>query len=71
MLVVWLLRPTDSLAHDVVTHIEYESASWSSHDQISADDVKEALAKAGAVLDMSAAPRGHDTERPYHHHGSR
>src|SRR5581483_1188203 len=25
MLVVWLLRPTDSLAHDVVTHIEYES----------------------------------------------
>lgn len=54
MLVVWLLRPTDSLAHDVVTHVEYESASWSSHEQISAADVKEALAKAGAVLDMSS-----------------
>jgi Protein of unknown function (DUF3379) len=54
VLVVWLLRPTDSLAHDVVTHIEYESASWSSHEQISAGDVKEALAKAGAVLDMNS-----------------
>jgi hypothetical protein len=54
MLVVWLLRPSDSLAHDVVTHVEYESASWSSHEQISAEDVKQALAKAGAVLDMSS-----------------
>jgi len=54
MLAVWLLRPTDSLAHDVVAHVEYESGSWSSHEQISAADVKEALAKAGAELDMSS-----------------
>ena len=54
LLAVWLLRPTDSLAHDVVTHVEYESGSWSSHEQISAADVKEALAKAGAELDMSS-----------------
>jgi hypothetical protein len=54
MLAVWLLRPTDSLAHDVVAHVEYESDSWSSHEQISAADVKAALAKAGAELDMSS-----------------
>jgi len=54
MLVVWLLRPSESLAHDVVTHIEYEPNSWSSHDQVSADGVQRALAKVGAVLDMSS-----------------
>jgi hypothetical protein len=54
MLAVWLLRPTDSLAHDVVAHVEYESGSWSSHEELSAADVKEALAKAGAELDMSS-----------------
>lgn len=54
MLVVWLLRPSESLAHDVVEHVEYESGSWTSHEQISPADVKEALAKAGAELDMSS-----------------
>jgi Protein of unknown function (DUF3379) len=68
MLVVWLLRPTDSLAHDVVTHIEYESASWSSHEQISAADVKEALAKAGAVLDMNSDKIMYAHSCPFHGH---
>jgi len=54
MLVVWLLRPSESLAHDVVEHVEYESASWTSHEQISPAAVKEALAKAGAELDMTS-----------------
>ena len=29
VLVIWTLRPTDSLARDLVTHVEYESDSWS------------------------------------------
>ena len=66
MLVVWLLHPTDSLAHDVVTHVEYESASWSSHEQISPTDVKEALAKAGAVLDMSSDKIMYAHSCPFH-----
>ena len=68
MLVVWLLRPTDSLAHDVVTHVEYESASWSSHEQIAPADVKEALAKAGAVLDMSSDKIMYAHSCPFHGH---
>ena len=54
MLAVWLLRPSESLAHDVVTHVEYESGSWTSHEQISPAAVKKALAKAGAELDMTS-----------------
>jgi hypothetical protein len=54
MLAVWLLRPSESLAHDVVEHVEYESGSWTSHEQISPAAVKKALAKAGAELDLSS-----------------
>jgi hypothetical protein len=68
MLAVWLLRPTDSLAHDVVTHVEYESGSWSSHEQISPADVKEALAKAGAELDMSSDKIMYAHSCPFHGH---
>jgi hypothetical protein len=68
MLVVWLLRPTDSLAHDVVTHVEYESASWSSHEQISPVEVKEGLAEAGAVLDMSSDKIMYAHSCPFHGH---
>ncbi len=68
MLVVWLLRPTDTLAHDVVAHVEYESASWSSHEQISPVDVKEALAEAGAVLDMSSDKIMYAHSCPFHGH---
>ena len=68
MLVVWLLRPTDSLAHDVVAHVEYESASWSSHEQISPAEVKEGLAEAGAVLDMSSDKIMYAHSCPFHGH---
>lgn len=68
MLAVWLLRPTDSLAHDVVAHVEYESGSWSSHDQISPTDVKEALAKVGAELDMSPDKIMYAHSCPFHGH---
>ena len=54
MIAVWTLRPNDSLAHDVVAHIQYESKSWSSKDQVAAADVKETLAKAGVAIDMDS-----------------
>ena len=54
MIAVWTLRPNESLAHDVVTHIQYESNSWSSNEQVTAADVKEALARAGVALDMDS-----------------
>jgi hypothetical protein len=68
MLTVWLLRPTDSLAHDVVAHVEYESGSWSSHDQIAPADVKEALAKVGAELNMSPDKIMYAHSCPFHGH---
>jgi hypothetical protein len=54
VLVIWALRPSDTLAHDIVTHVEYESDSWSSKQPVSPDAVKNILAKAGVALDMSS-----------------
>ena len=54
MLGVWALRPTDTLAHDVITHVEEESNSWSSTDQPPAAEVNETMAQAGVALDMSS-----------------
>jgi hypothetical protein len=54
MIAVWTLRPSDSLAHDVVAHIQYESKSWSSNEQVTAADVKETLARAGVAIDMDS-----------------
>ena len=54
MIAVWTLRPNDSLAHDVVAHIQYESKSWSSNEPVTAADVKETLAQAGVAIDMDS-----------------
>ncbi len=54
MLAVWTLRPTDTLAHDVVAHIEYESRSWTSTEQPPPAEVNETMAQAGVALDMSS-----------------
>jgi hypothetical protein len=54
ILAVWTLRPNDSLAHDVVAHIEFESKSWSSTEQVSAADIKKTLAESGVELDMDS-----------------
>jgi hypothetical protein len=54
MIAVWTLRPNDSLAHDVVAHIQYESKSWSSNEQVTAAEVKETLARAGVAIDMDS-----------------
>lgn len=54
MLAVWALRPNDSLAHDVITHVQFESNSWSSDEPPPATKVKETLAQAGVALDMDS-----------------
>ena len=54
VLAVWALRPTDTLAHEVIVHVENESDSWSSTEHVPAPEVKEILTQAGVVLDMSS-----------------
>ena len=51
---VWALRPNDSLAHDVVMHVQSESNSWTSDEHVSSADVKDTLAQAGVALDTSS-----------------
>jgi hypothetical protein len=69
VLAVWALRPSDTLAQDVVAHVEHEPKSWSSTQQVPADKVNATLAEAGVALDMSSDKvmfarscwfRGHD-----------
>jgi hypothetical protein len=54
MLTVWALRPNESLARDVVAHVEAESQSWSSKEDPPPAEIKETLAQAGVALDMSS-----------------
>jgi Protein of unknown function (DUF3379) len=54
VLVIWALRPSDTLAHDLVAHVEFESDSWSSDHPIPATRTNDILAKAGVALDMSS-----------------
>jgi hypothetical protein len=54
MLTVWALRPNESLARDVVAHVEAESRSWSSKEDPPPAEIKETLAQAGVALDMSS-----------------
>jgi hypothetical protein len=52
--VIWALRPSDTLAHDIVAHVEYESDSWSRKQAAPPATVADTLAKAGVALDMSS-----------------
>lgn len=54
LLVIWALRPTDTLARDIVAHVEFESASWSSKAPASTADTNDALARGGVALDMAS-----------------
>ena len=54
VLVIWALRPSDTLAHDLVTHVESESDSWSSDNTVPPATANTILAKAGVALDMSS-----------------
>lgn len=51
---VWLLRPSDTLAHDVVTHVQGEPDSWFATQQVSADELNHALSGAGVALHITS-----------------
>jgi hypothetical protein len=54
VLAILALRPSDTLAHEIVAHVEYESDSWSQKQPVPASEVNDALANAGVALDMSS-----------------
>jgi hypothetical protein len=51
---VWLLRPSDSLAHDIVTHVQHEPDSWLAAQQVDAQGIGDALRAAGVALDLTS-----------------
>ena len=54
LLGAWLLRPSDSLAHDVVVHVQHEPDSWLSAQQVNAQGIGAALQRAGVALDLTS-----------------
>ena len=54
VLAVWLLRPSDSLARDVVAHVQSESDSWLATQHVSAQDIEEVLRGAGVELNINS-----------------
>ena len=53
-LAVWVLRPTDTLARDVVTHVKGEPESWLSTQGVSAGSIDHALKSSGVGLDLAS-----------------
>jgi len=51
---VWLLRPTDTLARDVVGHVKGEPDSWLSTHNVSAASIEHALTSSGVGLDLAS-----------------
>lgn len=51
---VWVLRPSDTLAHEVVTHVQGEPQSWLATQHVSAASIDHALRNAGVVLGVSS-----------------
>jgi hypothetical protein len=51
---VWLLRPSETLAHEVVAHVMAEPNSWLAQQHVSAADINEALHGAGVNLNVSS-----------------
>jgi Protein of unknown function (DUF3379) len=53
-LAVWLLRPSDTLAREVVAHVESEPESWLATQQVTAAGIDHALRGAGVTLDITS-----------------
>jgi hypothetical protein len=54
VLSVWLLRPSDTLAHEVVAHVREEPESWLARQQVDARSIDAALRGAGVELDITS-----------------
>ena len=50
---IWALRPADTLAHEVITHIEGEPKSWTSTEATSTQALDAIMQNAGIVLESS------------------
>lgn len=53
-LAVWLLRPSDTLARDLVTHVKGEPESWLGTHNVSAGSIDRALKSSGIGLDLAS-----------------
>ena len=51
---VWLLRPSDTLAREVVAHVQGEPDSWLATRHVSAQGITQALHGAGVALDITS-----------------
>jgi HAMP domain-containing protein len=54
VLTLWLLRPTDTLARDVVQHVQGEPDSWQATQQVSVEELNSALQNAGVALEVTS-----------------
>jgi hypothetical protein len=53
-LAVWLLRPSDTLAREVVAHVQGEPGSWLRTHNVSAGGIEHALKSSGVGLDLAS-----------------
>jgi hypothetical protein len=53
-LAAWLLVPAQTLAHQVVVHVQGEPQSWLATQQLSASGIQEVLRKSGVQLDVTS-----------------
>ncbi|HLJ37711.1 MAG TPA: DUF3379 family protein [Steroidobacteraceae bacterium] len=51
---VWLLRPTDTLAHEVVMHVRGEPDSWLSTHNVNVGAIDHSLRRSGVALDFAS-----------------
>ena len=51
---VWLLRPSDTLAREVVAHVQREPESWLATQHVSVQGISEALRGAGVALEVTS-----------------
>jgi hypothetical protein len=54
VLAVWALRPSDTLAREVVAHVQEEPDSWLAREQVDAQSIDSALRSAGVKLDITS-----------------
>jgi hypothetical protein len=54
VLAVWLLRPSDTLAREVVAHVQEEPESWLARQHVDAQSIDGALRGAGVKLDITS-----------------
>jgi hypothetical protein len=52
---VWIFRPTNTLAHEVVQHVDHEAASWNSSAPVDAHDLQAILGKSGVALNVTSS----------------